>query len=605
MAKVLPQDQQFLEVMVEWQVLEPAEAEDYLQSFALHAARDPELTMADFLIDKGVVHTDDAQAALDEVASRAPRRPAARSSAHRGTRSRGRPSPARSRRAAPMVARRSDPTPIIIMSVVAIAVLGAVIWFIQKPGGDDPSPNTEVAREEVPSIEEPAVSEDLDPGPSLPAVTKSDESDRKRRKFSELQAISDPQERLEQLDDFMFEVSGKLEQEVAAAVLSTRDELDRVAKSALRRQEGKIERYLDKEDYAGALAILDQLLREYGSNALNGEIEERRSAVHKQLDKFYRELVDEGVLAYEQGNYSEAKRCFDMIAESGLPDRVKTAKYWLPKVRRKLGSGREVAARPEKSSGKTREASVGKRERDRDRKPDTPREEPRKEGRSATDEIAAFRDKLDHVCPSGKATLSPTGLFVVEYNFMQKNTMDGEDWSPAVNDPSPDFRDRIRWTLRQEEVVVGGMVGVRVSDRGVWRHNVKLKAPISLDLRYFPTNQYRASNILALAWFDEKGKGVATNMGLQTGLVKGGRFTGAKGSLFEISCLQSYRIRLNVTESSFSGNHDRSPTPSRKVPKKMTSGFAGILFANEIAGTLQSIRISGKLDLEWARKNLK
>ncbi|MEM7167965.1 MAG: hypothetical protein AAF581_21105 [Planctomycetota bacterium] len=602
-------DQHLLDILIEWEVLTPEQAEVYAGKLLVYRRNHPDVGLADVLERRGLLHPDDLHEALDEVDQRLHReehpprrRPAATPRTRQPRRvSRSRPSVTAAHARPP----RADKTvPLVFAAViVTVGILAAVI-FLQDSGGE-----TRQETAQAPEVE-PQEPETALPEPATPPSEEPTVDHEERQLRAELRSIRalPLQERVAALDDLAIDAAPRFGSQIQVELQRARRELDQRAKLAYPRLEELSNDAGSVEEMAAAAAKLEEFLSDYGQNVMSGRPARERAALVRRLDNECEKLLVAAEAAFQNDDLETAEEHFACVARSGLDEHVRPAERGLRKVQRR-GSRGTIAKASGRSEKSGRAEPTPKPEK-KTSKEDSVAKKPTKKdaaegGGTVVDRISFLRPKLIELCPSRKYTLDDRGLFSISYDFEEKRYTDGEDWTPALASGKQSHQSPIRWTLYQEEVVVDGMTGVRISDRGVWRHNVKLLAPIHVDVVYYPMNQFNKQNQFHVAWVTEAGKGVGANMGLVSGTFSGGVFGKPSGVLEPISGFSSYQIGLTVTKSGYQGRFRRKTTPLRKLPRKFDSGFVAFVFRNDVAGTIQSVSIRGMLDLDWAEEELR
>lgn len=597
------QDGALLDLLVEWDWLSVEETEQVETRLAQLRVKRPNLQLSTLLIHDEYLCEEDVLTALEEVKTRlTPQAPKSRSSRSSRRRSVG---VSRVRRSRYPVRRQSSPAPFI--AGIVVVLLGALVvgyLYKQDQAANKPQSSPETAKSSA------VVDSNSGPAPSVPAAlpAQSDHQPapasemRLRKRLAKALGLGDPRDQVEALTDLRYECRGELEAEVEREIERALRSLDQIAQLALDQAEPELASATEGHDYGEALRLLDDLWSRFGREALDGAIDSRRDAMLRTAKDYCQKILQRGVVAYEASRYDEAKGCFEKVVSIGLESHIRTAKTWLKRTKGRTGGDAAIV-----SSSMRDKPNKAKEKGDDATDPKKGSGEVARAGGAKTgvDRLGKIQGKLSSLCPSGNAKLSEQGRFTVSYNFEQKKLSDGADWGPSLADGRQDIRAAVRWTLTQEEVVTDGMTGVRISDRGIWRHGVKLKPPLRVQVEYFPINQYGPRNTVAVCWLDEKGNGLATNFGQQLGFTQKGRPTRMKGPTRSVGVLRTMTMDLIVAGSDYHGLSGSTPTPSKSVPEKMGSGFIAVAWANEIAGTIQKIHISGMLDLDWAESELK
>jgi hypothetical protein len=231
---------------------------------------------------------------------------------------------------------------------------------------------------------------------------------------------------------------------------------------------------------------------------------------------------------------------------------------------------------------------------------DPAKEAPKGDGQGKTSTAGVDADAL-LVKEKLKDLLHPTaieflddGRVKMEFDFRQKTEEHGEIFNVPVG---AQLQDVFRWTRSDEERVVGGDPGLRVSDRGSAVLKAWFKDDLEAEMEFLQHINFDARQIAAVAFVNAKGAGVGTNYGSQCAQFAGGRMGRATGRPTPVAFNNSARIKLVLRDGAFEAHRDgRQLSKSKYSPKSLTSGQIAFVWGGSISGTITKLTVTGRID---------
>ncbi len=211
-------------------------------------------------------------------------------------------------------------------------------------------------------------------------------------------------------------------------------------------------------------------------------------------------------------------------------------------------------------------------------------------------------EKLDQLFNADSKSLDSSGKLELTYEFSKKEEAAAQDWRPEVSGGNQS-KNGLRWTVRREDI--WHTKGLKISNQGYFLHKAKIQPPLEIEVTIYIENQFAPKNLIAVAWVDRKGKGVGSVYGHQTCRVS--KMRGVKrtpGKLPSLDSKRRYTFTVRVEDGMFHAKTRASKLPPQKLPKKMKSGRAALIWGGTVAAVVEKVTIRGKLDLEWAEKEL-
>ena len=167
-------------------------------------------------------------------------------------------------------------------------------------------------------------------------------------------------------------------------------------------------------------------------------------------------------------------------------------------------------------------------------------------------------------------------------------------------------RDKFRWTFRQEEFVIGGEPGIRLSDRGIVFLQAVFKNDVTAQMEYRQFVNFHPTRHVAALIYGSPKMALGANFGSQTAFFRRGLKTKPVGKPDAVAFDAVAKIGLTVKPETFNGIRNRRTTKSRKYKgKSYETGQIGILWAGSLAAIVPSLTIEGTIDYEETAKLMK
>ena len=195
----------------------------------------------------------------------------------------------------------------------------------------------------------------------------------------------------------------------------------------------------------------------------------------------------------------------------------------------------------------------------------------------------------------GTVSFAQDGTVTIEYDFKLKKEEFQDDFLPPINNkPQGTFR----WSVYQEERTIGGDYGVRVSDRGATFLNVWFTDDVEAEAEFLQGIGWSPRQVCAVAFQTKGGKAVANNFGSQCAAFSGpAQQSGTPAKTESCPFDKRVKIGLRLKDGSYEALRDGKSRGSAKYsPKSFSSGRIGLIWGGNLAGTLTSLRVKGKID---------
>jgi len=208
---------------------------------------------------------------------------------------------------------------------------------------------------------------------------------------------------------------------------------------------------------------------------------------------------------------------------------------------------------------------------------------------------AAFvKEKLKEVLFPTSVQFLEDGRVHLVFDFGDKTEDHTGIFTPKVGGG---LKDVFRWTKREEEMVVGGDPGLRLSDRGTAMLNCWFVDDVEAEIEYLQHVPHTEKLIAALIFANDQGKAMGSNFGTQCAMFAQGRPSAQQGQLAPIPFNSKAKIKLVVKDGEFQAYRDGRARTKMKYPKKsFTSGRIGFQWGGSTASTVPRLEIKGKLD---------
>jgi hypothetical protein len=204
----------------------------------------------------------------------------------------------------------------------------------------------------------------------------------------------------------------------------------------------------------------------------------------------------------------------------------------------------------------------------------------------------------------GTVSFSQNGTVSIEYDLHSKNEAYQEDFRPPISTRSMDV---FRWSLYQEERVIGGDFGLRVSDKGASFLNLLFVDDLEATAEFLQGITWTKRQFCAVVFQGKGGKGIGNNYGGQCAVFAGSAYQGGKPATTETTVFNNrVKIGLKVRGGTYEALREGKPRASAKYsPQSFSSGRVGLIWGGNLAGTMISFSVKGKIDYPAMAKEMK
>lgn len=200
-----------------------------------------------------------------------------------------------------------------------------------------------------------------------------------------------------------------------------------------------------------------------------------------------------------------------------------------------------------------------------------------------------------------KEFLSPTSLrylddgrVELEFNFAEKSESHKNIFHIPIGDR---LKDSFRWTIEDEEWVVGGEAGIRLSNKGIALLNVWFEDEVEAEVNYLQHINWTNRHTAAVIYAAKSGRCLGSNFGSQAALFSSGRMTKAIGEPQSVSFNSGAKIKLVVKEGTFEAHRNgRKKSELPYSQRSYASGRVGVLWSGSLSATVTSLTITGRID---------
>jgi hypothetical protein len=207
----------------------------------------------------------------------------------------------------------------------------------------------------------------------------------------------------------------------------------------------------------------------------------------------------------------------------------------------------------------------------------------------------------DYVNSKLRSFLSPSeieflgdGRVRLAFDFKEKDESHEKIFSVPIREG---MKEAFRWTIEDEEFVIGGTQGIRLSDKGIAFLRVWFRDDVQAEMSY---RQYinHSDRLIAAIVFGTTKRAVGSNFGSQTIHVSSGGVGKLKGKTEAVSFNQEASFRLVVKNGTFESYRKKIKKSADKYPTKtLASGQIGILWGGSISAIVPNFEVTGTLDM--------
>ncbi len=197
----------------------------------------------------------------------------------------------------------------------------------------------------------------------------------------------------------------------------------------------------------------------------------------------------------------------------------------------------------------------------------------------------------------------PDGRVTMTFNFRKKLDEHKKIFTPYLK---PGVKSKFRYTVYQEEVVIGGDEGLRLSDKGLALLNCWWKDSVEAEANFYQYVNHTNRLSAGLIFFTDKKKGLGSNFGGQAVEYSGGRPKKKTGKTIAISFNQMARIGLKIRGGVYEAQRKgKSKAKAKYKQKYFGSGRIGFLWGGSNALIVPTLKITGKIDYPTMAKKMK
>src|SRR5262245_37034604 len=166
----------------------------------------------------------------------------------------------------------------------------------------------------------------------------------------------------------------------------------------------------------------------------------------------------------------------------------------------------------------------------------------------------------------GTISFAQDGTVTIDYDFHLKKEEYQNDFAPPI---STQNQKTFRWSIYQEEHVIGGDTGLRISDQGAAVLDVWFTDSVEATAEFLQGISWSKRQYLAVVFQAKNGKGFGNNYGGQCANFSGATYHGGTPQTTEVTAFNSrVKIGLKVAGGSFEATREGKPRGSAKYPAR-------------------------------------
>jgi hypothetical protein len=207
-----------------------------------------------------------------------------------------------------------------------------------------------------------------------------------------------------------------------------------------------------------------------------------------------------------------------------------------------------------------------------------------------------LKERLESYLHPTSLGLLPDGRIKLQFDFKEKKE---EHQAIFTRKFGAGMKDPFRWTIREEEFVVGGEPGLRISDKGMALIDLWVIDDVEAEMDLLQHINHTPNHIAAVVYAPEKANWIGSNYGSQCALFdKTGRAGKRVGKSDPVIFNNTGKIKLVVRGGAFEAHRQgRKKTEMKYSPaKNYVSGRIGFVWGGSVACTITGLTITGKLD---------
>lgn len=195
------------------------------------------------------------------------------------------------------------------------------------------------------------------------------------------------------------------------------------------------------------------------------------------------------------------------------------------------------------------------------------------------------------------------GKVKIVYDFSDKAEDHTTVFTPRIGTTN---KDTLRWSRDDEDMVVGGQPGIRLSDAGFTQLGCWFQDDVEAEIQYWQYIPHTDKLVAAVVFSNDKGKGVGSNFGTQCALFEKGKLHSPLGKSSAVPFNKEAKIKLVVRGGEFEAFRDNRSNKRQKYSQKsFASGRIGLAWGGSTAATVTTLTITGKLDYPRMSKEMR
>jgi hypothetical protein len=156
---------------------------------------------------------------------------------------------------------------------------------------------------------------------------------------------------------------------------------------------------------------------------------------------------------------------------------------------------------------------------------------------------------------------------------------------------SAEVNSRFRWALP------GEASALRISNEGAAHLNLWFKDDVEAEMGYTQANTSKKNQLAALVFTNVAGKSIGSNLGTQCALFDSAKPKGGRGEVETMRTFSFARIKLVVRNGIFEAHRNAEKRETMEYNQKSyASGRIGFIWAGDLASSIESLEITGRLD---------
>lgn len=216
-------------------------------------------------------------------------------------------------------------------------------------------------------------------------------------------------------------------------------------------------------------------------------------------------------------------------------------------------------------------------------------------------------DQLKSVFEASKLEVADDGTVTATYDFTTKDA----GLLAAFSPPIEKTKQRIRWSRGLEGTWQTVEDGLIIADHGVWLHKAHWH-DVSMEVDYLSMSAVKKGDVLAAVFLPKKGKRLyGANLGQQCVKLKPNVKLASRPIPTQppVSSVNSrFEFGLEMKDETLTALRNGRPRASTadapKFVKKAAVGQVGLAWRGTINGFVFKIKMTGKLDPVWVKKQL-